>query len=356
MSSMEPLRVTDDDLRSPSVEGVLAEQEALNRAMPTAAPLPWHRRILYATWLYLALAGTTAGFVAWAVFEPFINDNDMDADEVSLVNLFLFPAVTAFIALFVAATEGLMCRNIKRALFSGSVSCAIGFVGGLLMLIPATIFYGIGLAIASEMSPVTENGMPTGGALAIVILGRGIAWALFGIVAGIGQGIALRQGRMVVNGLLGGALGGLLGGFLFDPVYLVLGLPEEAAASRALGFMAIGLSVGLFLGLVEQWTKSAWLFMKAGPLAGKQFVLYRNPTVVGSSPKADIYLFKDAAIEPRHALLHARGGRYEIEDCGTADGTYVNGKPVSRQILRSGDQVVVGRTVLEFSLRDNRAR
>ena len=45
----------------------------------------------------------------------------------------------------------------------------------------------------------------------------------------------------------------------------------------------------------------------------------------GSAPKADIYIFKDADIEPKHALLHNRGGRFEIEDCGTKHGTYVNG-------------------------------
>ena len=96
--------------------------------------------------------------------------------------------------------------------------------------------------------------------------------------------------------------------------------------------------VGLFVGIVEQWTKSAWLLMKAGPLAGKQFVVFRNPTVLGSSPKADIYLFKDEAIEPRHALIHDRGGRFEIEDMNTADGTYVNGIPDQKadpQVRRS---------------------
>ena len=116
----------------------------------------------------------------------------------------------------------------------------------------------------------------------------------------------------------------------------------------------IGLMVGLFVGIVEQWTKSAWLLMKAGPLAGKQFVIFRNPTVLGSSPKADIYLFKDEAIEPRHALIHDRGGRFEIEDMNTADGTYVNGIPVQRQILKSGDQIVLGKTVLEFALKESR--
>ena len=38
----------------------------------------------------------------------------------------------------------------------------------------------------------------------------------------------------------------------------------------------------------------------------------------------------------------------------TADGTYVNGVPVSRQILKSGDQIVLGKTVLEFALKESR--
>jgi len=92
--------------------------------------------------------------------------------------------------------------------------------------------------------------------------------------------------------------------------------------------------------------------MKTGPLAGKQFILHKTPSVLGSSPKADIYLFKDAAIQPRHALIHNRGGRFEIEDCESADGTYVNGHPVQKRILQSGDQIVLGKTLLQFELRE----
>jgi hypothetical protein len=148
-------------------------------------------------------------------------------------------------------------------------------------------------------------------------------------------------------------LGGLLGGLLFDPISLVFVGPKgEATVSRAVGLTIIGLMVGFFVGVVEQWTKTAWLLMRSGALSGKQFILYKNPTVLGSSPRADIYLFKDPAIEPSHALIHNRGGRYEIEDQNSADGTYVNGVLVQRRILQAGDQIVLGKTVLEFSLRD----
>ena len=129
-------------------------------------------------------------------------------------------------------------------------------------------------------------------------------------------------------------LGGLLGGLLFDPISVLFNATERATLSRGVGFTIIGLLVGLFVGLVEGWTKTAWLLMRAGPLAGKQFVLYRDTTVLGSSPKAEVYLFKDEAIEPRHAMIYNRGGRFEIEDCNTRDGTYVNGVPITRQLLQ----------------------
>ena len=143
-------------------------------------------------------------------------------------------------------------------------------------------------------------------------------------------------------------------GFRPDQPGLRLSRTVRRGSAAAIGLTLIGLMVGLFVGMVEQWTKSAWLLMKAGPLAGKQFVVFRNPTVLGSSPKADVYLFKDEAIEPRHALIHDRGGRFEIEDMKTADGTYVNGIPVSRQILKAGDQIVLGKTVLEFALKESK--
>jgi len=210
------------------------------------------------------------------------------------------------------------------------------------------------IAISLQKGPLGENDMPSGMALLVLIMARGAAWSLAAIPAGLGQGFALREKKVIINGLVGSILGGLVGGLLFDPISLVfVSDTGEAVYSRAIGFMVIGLGVGLFVGLVESWTKSAWLIMQKGPLAGKQFVLFKEKTILGSSPKAEIYLFKDDAIEPTHAIIHNRGGRFEIEDQGTPDGTYVNGIPVKTQLLHAGDQIVLGKTVLEFSVRDS---
>jgi hypothetical protein len=186
------------------------------------------------------------------------------------------------------------------------------------------------------------------------MMGRAAAWSIAAIPAGMGQGIALRERKVILNGVVGAVLGGLVGGLLFDPISMLLTSADgQAIYSRAVGFAAIGCFVGLFVGLVEGWTKTAWLLMRKGPLAGKQFILFKDTTVLGSSPKADVYLFKDDAIEPRHAQIINRGGRFEIEDCNTPDGTYVNGIPVTSKILQPGDQIVLGKTVLEFSVTES---
>ena len=36
--------------------------------------------------------------------------------------------------------------------------------------------------------------------------------------------------------------------------------------------------------LIENVIKSGWFKVEEGVIAGKQFVLYRNPTYIGSSP------------------------------------------------------------------------
>ena len=249
-----------------------------------------------------------------------------------------------------------MCRNAQRAVISGAVGLGIGFVGGIVVLIPTEILFAAMSALAVSVWKEPRQGVaPTGLALLILMMGRGAAWAIASIPAGLGQGIALREKRVIFNGVVGGVLGGLLGGILFDPISLVLTSADgQATYSRAIGFVCIGLLVGLFVGLVEGWTKTAWLVMRKGPLAGKQFVLFKDTTTLGSSPKAEIYLFKDDSIEPRHAIIYNRGGRFELEDVNTPDGTYVNGIPIKRQMLQNGDQIVMGKTVLEFSLKESR--
>lgn len=351
--SRTPIRVDPSELYSPQVNEYIDIQQALRRDVGPIAPRPLLIRIIYSSWFYLAIASGLGAFLAWLPMEPFIDERVAEDPLREIIGYFVFSVIAGAVGLFLGAAEGIMCRNPTRALLSGVVGLGVGFGGGLIASFIANKIYGVMVVIAvlTARERRAENLM-SGIPLLIIMMGRAAGWAVAGLPAGLGQGIALREKKVVFNGIVGGVLGGLLGGLFFDPICLLTRNTETATFSRAVGFTLIGLLVGLFVGLVEGWTKTAWLLMRAGPLAGKQFVLFRDTTVLGSSPKAEVYLFKDEAIEPRHAILYNRGGRFEIEDCNTRDGTYVNGIPIKRQILSNGDQVVLGKTVLEFQLKE----
>ncbi len=70
--------------------------------------------------------------------------------------------------------------------------------------------------------------------------------------------------------------------------------------------------------------------------------------VVGSAPDSDVVV-GDASVSRIHVLLHQLNGRWFIEDCGSRNGTVVNGRPLtSLHPLRPNDEVRLGRARLVF--------
>jgi len=270
--------------------------------------------------------------------------------------VFTFAIIGAGIAGFLAAADGLISRNLRRGLLSALCGVGIAAVGGIVGLVPAGMVLGLAITLVEQFA----TGMWTSDSLSglpmvFLVVGRSLTWGILGLTVGLGQGAALRSKNLLLNGLLGGMMGGLVGGALFDPISKLLAdttFSGQAVVSRALGFTTIGLSAGLMIGLVERVAKQAWLQMKAGPLAGKEFVIYKSPMSLGSSPKCDVYLFKDAEVEPQHALLQLSGTQHEIVDLGARAGVWVNGVRVGRAQLSSGDQLVIGSTVLEYAQRE----
>jgi hypothetical protein len=171
-------------------------------------------------------------------------------------------------------------------------------------------------------------------------------WGIMGVFLTVAPGIVMRNGKKLVIGLIGGLLGGVVGGLLFDPIQnLTQGntrWPELAA------MCAIGLVAGLATGVIENVAKTGWLRVTQGLIAGKQFILYRSPTFVGSGPDCQIYLFRDPKVGRRHAAIHIVPGGFELEDLPLGEPTFVNGKAVNRSRLRNGDRIQIGSTLLVF--------
>jgi len=263
--------------------------------------------------------------------------------------LLVFPMVAGFVGLAIGAADGALSRAYGRAMICGLVGLGMGLVAGLLASVAGELLYSV---FGIFLSRLQRGGEPSTGAFMLQMMSRGLAWALSGVAMGLGQGVALRSKKLFVNGMIGGVVGGLLGGLLFDPIGRMLA-GDDGNLSRAVGFVVIGLVTGLMVGIVELIAREAWLKMLAGPLAGKEFVLYRDPTSIGSSPKREVYLFKDPDVEPVHALVRRVGEGYEIEDQKTPAGVLLNGRKVTRARLKSQDQIRIGSTGLLFTMKED---
>lgn len=96
-----------------------------------------------------------------------------------------------------------------------------------------------------------------------------------------------------------------------------------------------------------------FLAYRDGAGALQTFVLAARdgPLVVGRREGVDLRLDWDREISSIHAELRFLGGEWTIVDDGlSTNGTFLNARRVStRQRLRDGDRVRVGRTVLAFN-------
>jgi len=83
-----------------------------------------------------------------------------------------------------------------------------------------------------------------------------------------------------------------------------------------------------------------------GPYLGKQFILSKLPALIGRGPEASIQLDADLNVSRSHAEIYQWNGKLRIRDLHSLHGMWVNDLPSVDQVLRSGDRVTVGGTVL----------
>lgn len=80
-----------------------------------------------------------------------------------------------------------------------------------------------------------------------------------------------------------------------------------------------------------------------------RFSLADGATSLGRSSANEIVLKSDDYASGRHARLSRHGGLLYVEDTGSTNGTFVNGrKTVGATPLRSGDTVRVGSTTFRY--------
>jgi hypothetical protein len=77
-------------------------------------------------------------------------------------------------------------------------------------------------------------------------------------------------------------------------------------------------------------------------VAGKETRIDRDAFVIGRSSRDANLVLRDPQVSRQHAIVERQGSAYVIADMASTNGVIVNGKRVSRVILRPGDVVNIG--------------
>jgi hypothetical protein len=313
---------------------------------------------------YCAICGGWAALVGWAVGQALAAPLPADWVTVNpfLRALILGLSLGAMVACALAFVDMLWStggRGMSHALLKAIVVAVIGCASGL-----------VGAAVGQ-----------TGYQLTNMVLLRVFGWTLTGLLIGgsIGlydmwagrskRGSAAGAARKVRNGLIGGLLGGLLGGTLHSLLGASLSgffgaltalfhsakSADDFKSTSAWGFVALGLCIGLFIGLAQVILKEAWVRVESGFRAGRELIVTKDEITIGRAEGCDIGLFGDNTIERTHARIVRKNDRFLLADADTPAGTFLNDERISSPTpLRDGDLIRVGKSQLRFGERHKR--
>ena len=271
-----------------------------------------------------ALAGALGGLFGLYLYVELVH-----ADSVYLRDALAGALIGGTISFFINAWGPLRdgsWRRMARATARGTPAAAIG--GAL------------GLVLGEVVIGVLQGGL----------LGRAASWAVLGLGIGLGQGIADRSWQRLTFGLIGGGLGGFVGGLCFEALRVALG--NRYDLSQALGMVILGAGLGLFLALVEQALRRAWVQIASGRQEGRVYLLARRTCRLGLDERAEIGIFGDPAVERSHAEIERTPQGYVLRNLAKSAATKVNGAVCpSERVLHDGDRVELGHTLLIFRRR-----
>lgn len=277
----------------------------------------------------LAVAGALGAVIGLYLYVELLRpfDEIRQADRLWWVrNLIAGGAIGGTIGVFLNAVDPIRdgaLLKLARLVSWGAVAGALGGMVGLLL---------------GELVLGGLRGGP---------IGRAAAWSVLGLGIGISQGLAHWSKQRLIYGLIGGGLGGLVGGFLFE--VLREGLGNRYDLSQGIGVAILGAGLGIFLALVEQVLRRAWVVVLNGRQEGRSYLLASGVSRLGLDERAEIGLFGDALINRKHAEIAHAGQGYVLQDLDARGRTKVNGSPVTGKVpLADGDRIELGKTTILF--------
>lgn len=73
---------------------------------------------------------------------------------------------------------------------------------------------------------------------------------------------------------------------------------------------------------------------------------------IGRDSQNDVVIADDPLVSRRHAIIEIVEGQYRLTDLGSTNQTYLNKNPVppnTSVLVKSGDTITIGRTLLQVS-------
>lgn len=273
------------------------------------------------------------------LYEAYRDDFDGDEGEMKDAMVKVTRYHTAIWAGVIALLIGLSL-GLGEGIFYGSKLNAIKYaaIGAGVSLVIGTISGYLAQWMYASM--LGDN--PSKLAAAAI---RALGWSIMGIGIGFSVGLIKPELKRIISCTIGGFAGAFIGGFLFNYVCDII--PNDFAA-RGIAIVIMGVLIGVGVGLLEQFAKSAWLKVIRGEFEGKEYLVFPGTTSIGNNSKNTIVLFKDKLVAPHHCDIVMEGSKYVAVDCGTPMGTVINGIRVNRHVLRRGDSIAIGNSVLVF--------
>ncbi len=100
--------------------------------------------------------------------------------------------------------------------------------------------------------------------------------------------------------------------------------------------------------MAEGQQRSPRLLLRRGAEEPTVFPILLKETLVGRIDSNHVML-DHPSVSRVHARLFVMSDGVEIEDCGSAAGTLVNGHVIDRARLRDGDEIKVGNVALVYA-------
>jgi hypothetical protein len=89
------------------------------------------------------------------------------------------------------------------------------------------------------------------------------------------------------------------------------------------------------------------LIIVAGPEIGTEWGFKQPEVVMGRDEECEIVM-NDIAVSRRHARISLEGSHFVLTDLSSGNGTFLNGVRIEKELLASGDEIVIGERTLRF--------